>query len=139
MTTSVPEIRAIAAEQTYPLRHAVLWPEKPFDYVKVENDGEGQHFGAFLDQQLVSVISLFVDDEQARFRKFATDPKFQRQGIGSVLLQRVIDEARRLGARSLWCDARQDATAFYQRFDMRAEGAVFYKGDIPYQRMRLAL
>ncbi|PJJ54789.1 GNAT family N-acetyltransferase [Hymenobacter chitinivorans] len=139
MTTPSVAIRPITPEQTYPLRHAVLWPDKPREYVQVENDGAGYHFGAFLGEELVAVISLFVDAGQARFRKFATAPEWQKQGIGSRLLERVMQEARQLGAGQLWCDARQDAAAFYQRFGMVGEGPVFYKGDIPYQRMRVGL
>jgi hypothetical protein len=57
----MPTIQPITPAQTYPLRHQVLWPDKPLDYVKIAEDEEGQHFGAFQDQELVSVISLFVN------------------------------------------------------------------------------
>ena len=132
-------IRSITVEQTYPLRHSVLWPDKPFDYVKVENDGEGHHFGAFREEELIAVISLFVEGEIARFRKFATRPDCQGQGIGTRLLNHVIAEARRLGATSLWCDARLEAAAFYQRFGMEAVSDVFYKGPIAYAKFSRTL
>lgn len=128
------DIRPIAHEQTYPLRHSVLWPDKPFDYVKVENDYEGHHYGAFLDDELVAVISLFVSDGTARFRKFAAYPDHQRKGIGTQLLNHVMTEARQLGATTLWCDARLDAADFYRRFGMEAVSDVFYKGPIPYAK-----
>lgn len=127
-------IQSITPEQTYPLRHSVLWPDKPFDYVKVENDPEGHHFGAFLDDELVAVISLFVSGEDSRFRKFAARPDCQRQGIGTLLLTHVIAEAKHLGATTLWCDARLDAADFYRRFDMEAVSDVFYKGPIAYAK-----
>jgi len=133
------EIRTITPEQTYPLRHGVLWPDKPLDYVKVENDADGYHYGAFQHETLVAVISLFVDGETARFRKFATDPTYQRKGIGTRLLNHVIAESKRFGATSLWCDARLDAADFYQRFGMQAVSEVFYKGPIPYARYSLSL
>ena len=132
-------IQLISPEQTYALRHAVLWPDKPLDYVKVDNDAEGHHYGAFLNDELVAVISLFVTGPEARFRKFATKPALQRQGIGTRLLNYVIAEARQLGATTLWCDARLDAAGFYRRFGMKPEGKLFYKGDIPYNRMSMAL
>ena len=132
-------IQPIAHEQTYPLRHSVLWPDKPLDYVKVDNDPDGYHFGAFLDDQLVAVISLFVDGQTARFRKFAADPDYQHQGIGTKLLTYVIEESRRLGATSLWCDARLDSADFYRRFDMKAVSEVFYKGPISYAKFSLTL
>ncbi|GAB3995332.1 GNAT family N-acetyltransferase [Spirosoma daeguense] len=147
------DIRTITPEQTYPLRHSVLWPDKPFDYVKVENDSEGHHFGAFKNDELVAVISLFVEQEKnsnrtqplrdnvgwARFRKFAARPDLQRQGIGTKLLNHVIAEARRLGATTLWCDARLDAADFYRRFKMEAISEVFYKGAIPYAKFSRSL
>lgn len=137
-------IRPITSEQTYPLRHAVLWPDKPFDYVKVENDAEGHHFGAFLDEELVAVISLFVNGNdanpgRARFRKFAAHPDHQRKGIGTRLMEHITAEARRLGATTLWCDARLDAADFYKRFGMEAVSEVFYKGSIPYARFSRTL
>jgi GNAT superfamily N-acetyltransferase len=127
-------IQRIAPEQTYPLRHTVLWPDKPFDYVKVENDAEGYHFGAFQAGELVAVISLFVNGNESRFRKFAAHPDRQRQGIGTLLLNHVMTEAMRQGATSIWCDARLDAADFYRRFGMEAVSEVFYKGTIPYAR-----
>lgn len=132
-------IRPITPGQTYPLRHAVLWPDKPFDYVKLENDADGYHFGAFLNGNLVAVISLFVDGETGRFRKFAAHPDYQRMGIGTRLMKHVIAEAQRLGATELWCDARLDAADFYRRFGMEAVSDVFYKGPILYARFSRTL
>ena len=129
------DIHAISPADTYALRHQVLWPDKPLDYVKVENDAAGLHFGAFLNGELIAVISLFVEGAEARFRKFATHSSYQRQGIGSVLLQHVMAEARRHGATHIWCDARQDSAEFYARFGLLLQGPVFYKGPVPYVRM----
>lgn len=137
-------IQPILAEETYPLRHAVLWPDKPYDYVRVANDAEGLHYGAFRAGELVAVISLFLETgadgrAEARFRKFAARPDCQRQGIGSQLMQHIIEQARTRGATSLWCDARLDAADFYQRFGMKAVSDVFYKGSIPYARYAVDL
>ncbi len=131
-----PIIQPIEAAQTYALRHAVLWPDKPPAYVPLPDDAAGQHFGASVDGALVSVISLFVaPDGVARFRKFATDPAWQGRGLGTALLRHTLAAAQAQGAHVLWCDARQATLPFYQRFGLAAEGAVFYKGDIPYLRL----
>lgn len=132
-------IQSITAEQTYPLRHSVLWPDKPIDYVKVDDDAAGHHFGAFDNEELIAVISLFVNGQESRFRKFAAHPDHQRKGVGTLLLNHVIAEARRLGATVLWCDARLDAADFYRRFGMTAVSDVFYKGPIPYAKFSLTL
>lgn len=136
---SAPSIRPITAEQTYPLRHAVLWPDKSPEYVRVENDAEGYHAGAFLADELVGVISLFVRGEEARFRKFAVRPDCQHRGVGTHLMHHIMVEASRLGATTLWCDARLDAAEFYRRFGMDAVSEVFYKGPIPCARFSRTL
>jgi len=133
-------IQPLAAAQTYALRHAVLWPDQPLAYVQLPDDDAGQHFGAFEGEQLVSVISLFISPEGvARFRKFATAAAWQGRGIGSALLRHTIAAATAQGAQALWCDARQSTLPFYARFGLRPEGEVFYKGPIPYVRLRRAL
>ena len=39
--------RAIRGEATWPLRHEVMWPEKPVSFVKLDGDltDEARHFG----------------------------------------------------------------------------------------------
>jgi GNAT superfamily N-acetyltransferase len=133
-------IEPIAAAQTYALRHAVLWPDKPLAYVQLPDDAAGQHFGAFVAGELVAVISLFVGaDGVARFRKFATDPAWQGRGVGTALLRHLIGVAQAQGASQLWCDARQNTLPFYQRFGLAPEGTVFYKGEVPYVRLSRSL
>lgn len=133
-------IQPLEAAQTYALRHAVLWPDQPPAYVRLPDDAAGQHFGAVVGGELRAVISLFVGpDGAARFRKFATAPAWQGRGLGSALLRHVLALARAQGARSLWCDARLSTLPFYQRFGLLPAGEVFYKGDIPYQRLNCEL
>jgi GNAT superfamily N-acetyltransferase len=129
-------ILPITPPQTYPLRHQVLWPDKPLEFVKVPDDEVGFHFGYFVDGELVSVISLFINEQKvARFRKFATHPDFQRKGIGSQLLQYIFEKAVAWETTQIWCDARLDAKGFYERFGMKQDRHVFYKGEIPYVKM----
>lgn len=132
-------LRLVSPADTYDLRHQVLWPDKPAEYVRLAEDADGYHYGAFEGELLVSVVSLFVTADGARFRKFATHPAYQRHGIGTQLLTHVMAEAVQHGARTISCDARQEATALYQRFGMQQQGPVFYKGPIAYVRMEKAL
>jgi GNAT superfamily N-acetyltransferase len=93
-------IQPIAAAHTYALRHAVLWPDQPLAYVQLPDDAAGQHFGAFEEEELVAVISLFIGpDGVARFRKFSTAVAWQGRGIGSALLRHVMAAATAPRAR----------------------------------------
>lgn len=114
-----------------------MWPDKPLDFVILPNDAEGLHYGLFHSGQMVSVISMFVDGEQAQFRKFATDVAYQGKGYGSQLLNYLIEVAENLGIKTLICDARVTAISFYEKFGMYINSGVFQKSGKDYVRMRL--
>ena len=142
-----------------PLRHAVLWPDKPTTYVLLPEDSAGHHFGALLSEAepVVAVISLFVKplptselrpetavssgttSLAARFRKFACYPSQQGRGIGSALLADAFNVARDLGCTIIWCDARLEAAPWYEKRGMRCFGEVFFKGPVEYVRMKADL
>lgn len=131
------EIKVIEASETWPLRHKVMWPSKPLDFVVLPNDEEGLHFGLFEKDILVSVVSLFINGQEGQFRKFATDDYFQGRGYGTKLLNHLIAEAKRLNIRSLRCNARMTAIEFYQRFGMKVASDIIRKNGKDYVMMEL--
>jgi N-acetylglutamate synthase-like GNAT family acetyltransferase len=127
------KIKNISSEETLVIRQKVLWPDEILDYVRIDNDNEGNHYGLYIDEVLVSVISVFIEGEQARFRKFATLNDYQNKGYGSILFQHMLNETFKYGVNRIWCDARLDATSFYSKFNFNSfSGDIFYKGTIPY-------
>lgn len=125
-------ISQIPATATWPLRHTVMWPDKPLDYIKLSGDDLGIHYGLFVEKQLVSVVSLFIDDDVAQFRKFATATSEQGKGYGTRLLSHLITEAKHKDIKLLWCNARVDKAAYYERFGMKKTCQIFNKGGIDY-------
>jgi GNAT superfamily N-acetyltransferase len=133
------DIREISVSEALPVRHRVLWPEKPPEFCRVPGDEAARHFGVYIRTRLVSVASIYLDEEGARLRKFATLEAFQGQGIGTRLLRHVLASLHREGVGYLWCDARATALGFYARFGMKPEGEQFYKSGVPYFRMGMML
>jgi ribosomal protein S18 acetylase RimI-like enzyme len=133
------EIRIITWEETIPLRQSVLWPNKSADYCFVNGDIDGLHFGTFIDNVLVSVASVYLTLNKARLRKFATDTRYQHQGIGSKMLAHIIKTLKNRQVGYLWCDARESAIDFYKRFGMETSGSRFYKADVPFFKMEVVL
>lgn len=125
-------ITQITSSQTWPLRHIVMWPDKPLDYIKLPNDDLGIHYGLFVEQRLVTVVSLFIDDNVAQFRKLATATSEQGKGFGTRLLSHLIIEAKHKGIKRLWCNARSDKAVYYERFGMKKTKQTFNKGGIDY-------
>ncbi|MGB0976233.1 MAG: GNAT family N-acetyltransferase [Prolixibacteraceae bacterium] len=125
-------IEEITAKETYPLRHEVMWPNKPLEYVILKDDEEGKHWGLIVDQKLTSVISLFIQEEEAQFRKFATKESAQGKGLGTRLLKYVIEEVKKQHISRLWCNARIDKASFYEKFGLTKTEQTYTKGGIEY-------
>lgn len=88
---------------------------------------------------MVSVISLFGNGRDIRFRKFATLPGFQGKGLGSKLLQHAITYAQAHGYIRMWCDARTEALGFYERFSFKRISEPFFKEQIEYYKIERML
>ena len=130
------EIREIKAEDIYPIRHEVMWPDKNIDFVKIDDDTEGVHFGLFDDGILVSIVSLFLKKDGVQFRKFATLTAYQGRGYGTKLLNYVFQYFENQGVKKIWCNARSNKAAFYARFGMLETDRRFVKEGIAYVVMK---
>ncbi|OUS24250.1 GNAT family N-acetyltransferase [Gammaproteobacteria bacterium 45_16_T64] len=137
MTQLECQIRQIPALATYKLRQAVLWPNKPIEHCIIDGDEQALHLGAYLEQELVCVASIFIDDDSARLRKFATLPDYQNKGIGSRVIKHVLNHLSENSINHFWCDAREDAIAFYEHIGMIAKGERFFKHDVAYYKMEI--
>ena len=122
----------ITSEETLSIRHKVMWPNKPIDYVQLTNDAEGKHFGYFTNDILISVISLFVENNEAQFRKFATLKEFQGKGFGSELLNELMRISAKEQLSKIWCNARINKIDYYSKFGMKETNNQFIKGGISY-------
>jgi len=130
--STIPEIKQISTSETLPIRHKVMWPNKPMEYVELSNDEKGRHYGLFVNGEIASVISLFVENNEAQFRKFATLIEFQGLGYGTILLEGIIDLTKKDGIRKLWCNARVEKSKFYEKFNLKPTHEKFDKGGIEY-------
>ena len=125
--TSSVTINRVAPEATVGVREAVLWPGRP-DMCRLAEDAQGLHLAANVNNDVVGVVSLFVDGAEARFRKFAVLEAHRGAGVGSRLLQAAEAEAYRLGAKTIECDARAEkAAACYEKRGYVAAGPPFAK------------
>lgn len=133
------QILQITAAATLPLRHPVLWPDHPVDFSRVEGDESALHFGAFMREELVCVLSLFEDGGSMRIRKFATRRDCQGNGIGTRMMHHALIQAKTRGAERVWLSARTSAMPFYERFGFAAFGDPSLKQGQPYRKMQLDL
>ncbi|MFK7983116.1 MAG: GNAT family N-acetyltransferase [Saprospiraceae bacterium] len=125
-------IKEISPAATWPIRHQVMWPNESFDYIKLPADENGLHFGLWVDDVLISVVSLFIEEGVGQFRKFATLVEEQGKGYGRQLLQHLFKTAQQKGVQKIWCNARITKTAYYGKFGMEVTDEKFIKNGMEY-------
>lgn len=133
------DIRTIPYQSTWPIRHAVMWPDKPFDFVILPEDESGHHLGLFVGTELISIVSVFFSSNEAQFRKFATVTDQQGKGYGSKLLQHLMSELESQGLERIWCNARVEKSSYYERFGLSATKQTYTKGGLQFVIMEKLL
>lgn len=98
------------------MRRQVMYPGKDTEFVKLPDDEQGLHIGAYENGELISVMSIFLHGRDVQFRKLATRNDMQGKGFASALMQWLIDYANDMKLNRLWCNARTNATDFYKKF-----------------------
>lgn len=133
------KIAPIQASQTWQIRHEVMWPNQPFEFVQLEEDNSGLHFGVFIEEKLVSIVSCFIADDEMQFRKLATLENFQGKGIASELLKYILDLAKSKALKKVWCNARSNKKSFYEKFGMKDTHQTFIKAEQEFTIMEILL
>ncbi|MEJ5962516.1 GNAT family N-acetyltransferase [Pedobacter immunditicola] len=133
------QIEQIHPALTWRIRHEAMYADKPFHFVKLDNDHDGIHFGLYADDQLTSVVSLFEEGDTCQFRKFATLPASQGKGFGGLLLEHIISYNRKNGIKKLYCNARVGAAAFYSKYGFLQTNKTWSKNGFDFVIMELAL
>lgn len=134
-------IEEVSADVVWPVRHTVMYPDMDFESIKLEEDADGIHLALYGDDvnTLISVVSLFKNQGELQFRKFATFNEYQGRGYGSALLNYIIEYAKANGINRIWCNARKNATGFYKRAGFQETNQEFYKDGYDFVIMELHL
>lgn len=116
-----------------------MWPDQPFEFVQLQEDELGLHFGYFIDGNLVSIVSCFISSDEMQFRKLATLPQYQGQGIASQLLKYIFELENQNNLKRIWCNARTDKKSFYEKLGMKDTFQTFSKLSQNFTIMEIAL
>ncbi|PXY42682.1 GNAT family N-acetyltransferase [Flavobacterium cheongpyeongense] len=132
-------IKLIKASDTWQIRHEVMWPDQPLEFVQLEEDELGFHLGFFIQGKLVSIVSCFISDNAMQFRKLATLKEFQGQGIASELLKYIFELAEKKDVKRVWCNARCGKKSFYEKLGMTDTFKTFTKAGQEFTIMEICL
>ena len=133
------EIKKISSIETYPVRHEVLRKGKPIEtcQFKGDDDDNTTHFGLFLENKLVGIISifkeksdLFPETNQYQIRGMAVLEEFQGKGFGAELVKEAENHCISLTTDLIWFNARENAVPFYKKLDYIIIGDSFLIPDV---------
>ena len=129
-------LRIIKPEQTAALRQSLLRPHQSIEEMQYPNDKiqGATHFGAFLDEQLVGIVSIYPETQSGeigqkrvwRLRGMATTESVRGKGYGKELVNAAMKYAAEQGGETMWCNARVTACGFYLKFGFQQEAKEFH-------------
>jgi predicted GNAT family N-acyltransferase len=96
-------------------------------------DAVSRHVIALVRGQGIGTGRLLPD---AHIGRMAVIPAWRGKGVGSALLESLIEIARSLGMRQVILNAQLHALPFYQRHGFRPEGEEFLDAGNAHRRMR---
>lgn len=132
-------VEQIFPSLTWRIRQETMYPDQSLDFVKLEDDFDGIHFGLYADHNLIGVVSLFQKENSYQFRKLAILPSQQRKSYGTALLNYILDFCKIQKATNIWCNSRVNAKEFYAKFGFTETNQAFSKNEIDYVIMNKEL
>jgi predicted GNAT family N-acyltransferase len=127
-----------AREHAAPIRFAVFVEEQrvPRDIELDDMDQASVHAIAFSEGKAVGTARLLPDGHIGRM---AVLEAWRGRGIGGLLLNALIEAARRRGDREVALSAQVHAVPFYRAHGFVAEGGEYLEAGIRHQAMRRSL
>ena len=117
------KIKEIGFNDVISVRHTVLRQGKPVESCTFVGDNLQTitHFGVYIDEKIVAVISLFLNNNsnfnvsiQYQIRGMAVLQEYQKQGFGALLVKHSEAYILNKKASFIWFNARENAVEFYK-------------------------
>ncbi|MDG0980295.1 MAG: GNAT family N-acetyltransferase [Halieaceae bacterium] len=101
-----------------------------------ELDVSAQHFVAIVDKKPVGTARRLAD---GRVGRMAVLSAYRNAGVGSALINYIIEDAMKAGLPRLYLHAQELAIEFYARHGFEVLGEMFYEASLAHQAMELPL
>lgn len=118
------------------IRKNILYSKLPKDFCIYEEDlfKTTYHFGLFVENELVSVLtmikkkSIYYKNLPAyQLRGMATKFHFQNKRLGQkLILYSILTILKTTKTSVIWCNARINISNFYTKNNFQAKGRMFY-------------
>lgn len=132
-------IKKISSAETFSVRHPVLRKGKPMESCHFEGDDleTTQHFGLYLKQEIVGIISLFKksnpdfqEKNQYQIRGMAVLEDQRKKDFGKALILYSEEQCKNQNVDLIWFNARIEASGFYEKMGYQKIGTPFEIPDV---------
>jgi GNAT superfamily N-acetyltransferase len=132
-------IKKISSAETFSVRHPVLRKGKPLESCHFDGDNleTTQHFGLYLDEELVGIISLFKksnpdfkENNQYQIRGMAVLEDHRKKDFGKALIRYSEEQCKNQNVDLIWFNARIEASGFYEKMGYKKIGVPFEIPDV---------
>ena len=143
MIDTLYRITSPGSEAEFQRYYTFRWQQlrQPLD-MPPGSERDNQEDGAFHcmaiddNDQVIGIGRIHFDSKQTtRIRYMAIAESYQRQGIGTEILNNLLDYARNNDAQSCWLKAREDACQFYLNNGFSIVGEV--DSELPIRHFRM--
>lgn len=97
-----------------------------------ELDGLASHFLVLYKYEAIAAARLKPDGQIGRM---AVLPNYRNQGVGSALLQFILNNIDRKNLTQVYLHAQTTAIKFYERMGFVSHGKIFHEANIPHREM----
>lgn len=125
-------------EAVFGLRYRVFVEEQgvPIDVERDADEQSAYHLLVRDQGKAVGTARLVVKEEiGAQISRVCVIPDYRRRGLGSILIRKLENQARRQGQTHIFLHSMVEALEFYHDLGYRAEGPIFKQAGILHRRM----
>ena len=123
------------AEMAFSVRRKVFVEEQQVDPgLEYEHEEEATHYLVLVSEIPVATARWRKTDEGIKLERFATLKEYRNKGIGSKLLQRMLEDVIPLQLK-IYLNSQLPAIRFYERHGLKKVGEKFYEADMEHFKM----
>lgn len=111
----------------------------PADLEIDDKEDKSIHFLIKNEQELVATCRIRVIDDYAKLERMAVKSKYREQGIGSLLIDKVEEFARKKDLKEIKLHAQVRAQDFYQKNKYQIVSDEFIEAGIKHVKMKKEL
>ena len=141
--TATVRVRQISSKKglarAFAIRVRVFVREQgvPREIESDRDDARAMHFLALVDGQAVGTARLVMHRRAAKIGRMAVLKSHRGKGVGTKLLKRAVETAKRKRAGKIYLHAQVAVVGFYERAGFRVVGPVFDEAGILHRKMIL--